>query len=158
MSVDFTAGRVRFFNAAGGTTFDSNDRNLLLPSFVHGQITTRAVNTNATGPFVQDDTIVIGACHASAQVTLAFVQFPSGSVYPAQGTVTIYAGTTMIAADGYYERVPGIWTLAAYVTLDIECSGGQVRAIVRYRFPGFSTLTYSAQTIKLFVFAGTFDF
>ena len=161
-SISFSSGQVLFGSNGTTAAFDSNKKTLLVPTIITANLTIRAVDTSSTGEYVVDDApVVLGTCHASANVVLGFIE-QSGFVSPIGGTYFVWARSGNMWPDGFpapYESyLTGPYRFGYAIALHLTCETGQLKAYVKYRSPTSGDYTFPGVTLKIVAWCGTWDF
>lgn len=157
MSVDITGSRVRLIRADGATTFDSNERHMLLPTFIAGSFSISAVDAFNTGPRVFDQTKNLGACHPNANFVTGF-QLLGGLMRPIGGTTFALCAAEYVSPNDYQVSVTGNYEFSTAIYYHFECVSGQLRVRIFYRFPGGSDNQFNGATVRFWAYCGTFDY
>jgi len=157
MSVDVTGPRVLLIRADGTTTFNSDDKHMLLPTFLAGSFTVDAVDAYNTGSRVFEKAIDLGACHPNANFVTGF-QLLAGRVRPIGGTTFALCAAEYVNPKSYQTRVTGVYKFSTAIFYHYECISGRLVVRIFYRFPGGSEIPFKGATIRYWAFCGTFDY
>lgn len=157
MSIDFTAGRARFFNPAGVATFDSNERHMLLPTFIRTSFTISAVDAFNSGPRVFDQVKNLGSCHPRAKFVTGF-QLMGNRMRPIGGDHFDMMAAEYVRTDAYQTSPTGVYKFSTAIWHRFEIASGVLRVRIFYRFPGGSERPFNGATVQVWAYCGTFDY
>jgi len=162
MTIDIQSTRILFRNSDGDATFDSDKRNLLLPSFASGSFPIRAVSTSNSGPRIfQEDFTLRSNMHAAANIVIGFWNTSAVSRAHSIGGgdhVLLAFQDYMRTDESYITSVTGEWRFSTCVWFRMWCSGGVLRSRVFYRVPGGSEIGVIPFNVNFWVFCGTLDY
>ena len=161
MTIDVNAQTGRVIFKRGGTqpTWDSNDRNMLVTTVINTSYTIDAVNTFGSLDSVErTQTKTLGAVHPLANVFMGS-HIVAGDVMTLGGTHRVFSGLENMDPTGFYRTyLTGEQRLASCIWVNYKIEGGFFKVVINYLFPADAVSAFPGTTVKVLVWALTFDY
>lgn len=153
------AGVVRFRNAAGTETLNSDEKQVVISQYVEASFVLASINnSSSSSPVIRTDTITLASgLHASATAIEGWHE-SFGQVRSLGGTRLHYARTEHLDPTGVYRYyLTGSSPTASAVWFHFTVAGGVLQVIVNYRFPAGAQVPFTGTTVKVYAWVFTTD-